>query len=169
MRWDDVFADLQAEFDAALRSEDEAEIAELARAEMASTVLADRCRARRGHELTVRVRDGSDRTGIILESNRAWLLIGAGERRVLVPMSAVVLAWPLGGEVAPEPGAVELRMGLGRALRALAQTGSEVAVRTLAGDHRGRLARVGADHCDLVTPQALITVAWAGLMSVESH
>ncbi|SEE99152.1 hypothetical protein [Ruania alba] len=168
MRWDDVFSDLQAEFDEALRSEDEAEIAELVRAEVAGISLADRCRARRGQELTVRLCDGSDRSGLVLEANRAWLLLGAGERRVLVPIDAVVLAWPL-ASAAPEPGVVEARAGLGRALRALAQNGTEVLVRTVAGDHRGRLARVGADHCDVITSQAVISVAWAGLLSVESH
>ena len=59
MRWDDLFADLAAQFDAAAGDQMPIEVAELAEAEIAGTVLADRWRARRGAALQIRLRDGS--------------------------------------------------------------------------------------------------------------
>ncbi|QOR69704.1 hypothetical protein IM660_13635 [Ruania alkalisoli] len=167
MRWDDVFAELQAQFDAALQADSDAELAELVQAEVAGIEWIDRCRARRGEVLTVRLADGSDRSGTVLEATRSWVRLALGERRCLIPAHAVVAAWPLGPR-APEPGPIEARLGLGHALRALAADGADVMVRSLAGDHRGRLTRVGADHLDMLTAHATVTLTWSGLLSVES-
>ncbi|UFU02172.1 hypothetical protein LQF12_11710 [Ruania suaedae] len=167
MRWDDVFSELQAEFEAALQAGSDAELVELVQAEVAGIAWIDRCRARRGEQLTLRLTDGSDRSGEVLQATRSWVRLAMGERRCLVPAHAVVAAWPLGSR-APEPGRVEARLGLGHALRALAAAGAEVMVRSLAGDHRGRLVRVGADHLDLATARAQLTLTWSGLLSVES-
>lgn len=167
MRWDDVFAELAAEFAAAEREEDEARLGELVVAEVAGTTFADRCRARRGQPLTVRVRDGSVRSGSVRDATRAWLLLAEGDRRSLVPLTAVVLAWPLQGS-APEPGPVEARIGLGHALRALAEQRLPVLVCTEAGDHRGQIVRVGADHLDLAGDAGTLTLPWRAVLSVDS-
>lgn len=167
MRWDDVFAELAAEFAAAEREEGEAQLGELVAAEAAGTTFADRCRARRGQPLTVRLQDGSTRSGTVRDATRAWVLLADGDRRSLVPLSAVVLAWPLHGS-APEPGPVEARLGWGHALRALADQRLSVLVRTAAGDHRGQIVRVGADHLDLAGGPEMLTVPWQALLSVDS-
>ena len=166
MAWDEVFAELAAELAAAERDEEEARLGDLVAAEVAGTTFADRCRARRGKPLTVRLTDGSSRTGTVRDATRAWVLLTEGDRRVLVPLSAVVLAWPLRGS-APEPGPVEGRIGLGHALRALAEEQSAVLVRTAAGDHRGRIVRVGADYLDLAAEPNVLTVPWRALLSVD--
>ena len=167
MRWDDLFEDLQAQFAAAERVVDDVRVVELAEAEVASTSFSDRWRARRGEQLTLRLRDGSDRSGTVVDVATAWIVIGTGERRSLVPRHAVAVAWSLAG-AAPEPSRVERSLGLGHVLRALAHEGSAVVLHTLAGAHRGRLVRVGADHCDLITVAGTITVPWDALLSVES-
>src|SRR5690625_7666111 len=108
MRWDDLFADLQAQLQAATDVEAHLEVVELAEAEIARTAMADRWRARRGQALHVRLRDGSDRDGTVVDAAQEWFVLARGSRRVLVPAAAVVLARPLGRSE-------ERRVGRGRA------------------------------------------------------
>lgn len=58
-------------------------------------------------------------------------------------------------------GGIERRLTLGHALRGLARGGETVRVLTTAGDYRGRMAWVGADHIDLVQELGDRTVAIA--------
>jgi hypothetical protein len=167
VRWESLFADLQAQWEAELRADDDAEIRELAEAEAAGTRLGDRLRARRGEPLTLRLVDGSDRSGVVGDVAQEWLLLAEGERRHLVPVAAIALAWPLAG-AAPAPSRVERGLGLGHVLRALAGEGQHVVVRTRGGDHTGLVVRVGADHVDLATAVGVLTVPWAALLSVSS-
>jgi hypothetical protein len=167
VRWDDLFADLQAQWEAELRADDDVEIRELAEAEAAGTSFGDRLRARRGAPLTVRLADGSDRTGVVADVAQEWVLIAERERRHLVPVAAIAVAWPLGG-AAPAPGAVERGLGLGHVLRALAAEGHDVVVRTRGGDHAGLLVRVGADHLDIAAHTGVLSIPWAALLSVSS-
>jgi hypothetical protein len=167
MRWDDLFEDLQARLEAAERASDDARVAELAEAELASTTVADRWRARRGDHLSLRLLDGTDRAGRVVDVSTGWIVIAAGERRSLVPRDAVALAWPLGGS-APEAGRIERALSLGHVLRALAHEGTAVSLHTAAGTYGGRLVRVGGDHCDLATEAGTLTVPWAALLCVDS-
>jgi hypothetical protein len=167
MRWDALFADLQAQWDAEVRAGDDAEILELAEAEAAGTTIGDRLRARRDGELNLRLLDGSDRTGRVADVAQEWVLLADGERRHLVPVAAVALAWPLGG-AAPAASAVERALSLGHVLRALAGEGQPVLLRTWGGDHTGRIVRVGADHLDLSTPVGVLSAPWTAILSVSS-
>src|SRR5690625_1171269 len=167
MRWDDLFTDLQAQLQAAADVEAHLEVVELAEAEIARTTMADRWRARRGQTLHVRLRDGSDRDGTVVDAAQEWFVLARGSRRVLVPAAAVVLARPLGPS-APPPTRVERSLRLGHVLRAMAHEHLDVLVATLAGTYRGRLVRVGADHLDLAAEGGVVTLAWGGLVSVES-
>jgi len=167
MSWDEVFAELQAQFEAAEHLDARARVLELAEAEAAGIRMADRLRSRRGEQLWIRVADGSDRTGEVRDVAEAWVVLADGPRRCLIPREAIVLVSPLGGS-APQPDRIERSLSLGHVLRALAQQGLAVTVHTAAGAHRGRIARVGADHLDLVQTQGVLTVPWSGLVSVES-
>lgn len=167
MSWDRVFEDLQAQFRAASRQEEAAQVPELAEAEAAVVGVADRIRARSGQDLTVRLREGSVRSGRVEEATRSWLRLADGVRQSVIPLQALVAAWPLGG-AAPEPGLVEARLTLGHALRGLARQRVPVLLRTDAGSHRGVIVRVGADHVDLREPAGVLTVVHAGLVSIDS-
>ncbi|ACQ79515.1 conserved hypothetical protein [Beutenbergia cavernae DSM 12333] len=172
MRWEDLFADLDAQLAAAHEQESEDEIADLARAEAATTRFADRLRARRGRQLGLRLRDGSTVQGTVVDVAPAWVLLGEGERRVLVPTDAVVTAAPL-DVVAPEAGAIESRLGLAHALRAIAGDGRRLKVTTAAGDLVGHLERVGADHVDLRLDRAdlagdVLALPFSALIAVGS-
>lgn len=173
VRWEALFEDLQGQWDAARRAEDDARIADLAELEMGRTHLADRVRACRGGVLTVRLSDGSEVSGPVLDAAPGWVLLGVGERRCVVPMTAVVVAWPL-GSVAPQAGTVERRLGLSHVLRAIAREGATVRVRVAGTALRGRVVRVGADHLDVATEpvdraaRGVVTVALSAVVALES-
>ncbi|MBZ2196379.1 hypothetical protein [Occultella gossypii] len=167
MNWDDLFADLQAQFVAQQRAEQGELVADLVEAEVATTTFGDRVRAAKGRSVTARLVDGTDRRGLVTDAAPTWFVLGEGERRSLIRMDAVVAAWPLAG-VAPAPGRVEQGLRLGHVLRALAADGAEVLTHTLGGMHRGRIVRVGADHLDLATAAAVLVVPWSALLSVDS-
>ena len=173
MRWEALFADLAGQWEAALRVADESLVADLAETEMGQTLLADRLRAKRAETLTVRLSDGSEHAGVVLDASPQWLLLGAGPRRVLIPVTAVAAAWPL-GPVAPPAGTVERRLGVGHLLRAIAREGAVVRVRALGFEVRGSIVRVGSDHLDVSPGDASagaappVSIALAGLLSVAS-
>ncbi|MFC4556012.1 hypothetical protein [Georgenia faecalis] len=149
MRWEEVlFGDLESQFDDAARSRVDDTVLDLAEAETSRAMFTDRLRARCGQRLTLRLVDGSDIRGTLLDAAEQWLVMGRGLRRALVPVAAVASAWPLHG-VAPDPGGVERRVRIGHPLRALAREGEVVVVRTAGGEHRGWIVRVGHDHLDL--------------------
>ncbi len=168
MRWDDLFADLVAQFDAAQASVSEEEIADMARAEAATTTLTDRLRARVGAEVRLRLVGGHDRRGRIVQAHPCWLVLADGPRRSLVPSGAIALAWPLGG-AAPPPSRLGTGLPFGHALRALAAEGTAIHAVTTAGEHRGRIVRVGADHLDLRTPTTVLSLATAALLAIDSR
>lgn len=153
MRWERLFADLQAQLDAEHLRDVDAEIAELATAEIGLTAFTDRIRGCRDRQLTLRLADGGVVAGVISDATAQWVLLAQERREVLVPVRSVVSAWPMGG-VAPPTGVSESKVGLGHALRALAAQERVVTVRTSAGDERGWIARVGADHVDLIPEDA---------------
>lgn len=167
MRWDALFTDLAAQWEAGLRDADEAQIKELAEAEAAGTRIQDRIRGRRGAAITVRLRDGSGRSGTIVDVAQEWVVLAEGERRHLLPAHAVAVVWPL-GPTAPEPSRVERSLTLGHVLRALANEGAHVVVHGDGGVFDGRIIRVGADHLDLATAAGVLSLSWAALLSVAS-
>lgn len=171
MRWEALFEDLQSQLEAAERAEDEALVAELAEAEIGGTLLADRLRARLGHDVRLRLRSGTDVAGRVLDAAPQWVLLGdQRDRRLLVPVEAVQAAWPL-GPVAPEAGTVERRLRVTHVLRGLAREGAPVRVSCDAGDYTGWLTRVGSDHVDLRTEasgQGTITLALAAVLLVST-
>lgn len=171
MRWEALFADLAGQWDAVQRADDDARIADLTELEMGRVHLADRLRARRAEHVTVRLLDGHEVGGRVLDAAPDWVLLGAGERRWLVPRQGIAAAWPL-SVAAPQAGVVESRLGIAHVLRAIAREGATVHVRTVAGGYRGRLVRVGADHIDVAVEGARrgarVTVVLATVLAVES-
>lgn len=165
--WESLIEELSAGLDAAERAEHAAAAADLLEAEMASTQLADRLRARRGAQLRLRLRTGEDVAGLVLDAGPHWVLLGAASRRTLVPITAIQVAQSL-GEVAPPPGEVDRRLGLGRVLRAIAREGASVRVGCDAGSYSGRIVRVGRDHLDLRTEAGVMTVAFGALAVVSA-
>ncbi len=148
MRWQRLFADLEAQAEAEERLDGAARTAELQRAEMASISHADRLRAARNLTLTLALRDGSRVSGTLQEVADEWLLLQVDGRETVVPCAAVDAIDGLPVR-ASQGGGVAARLSLGHVLRGLARDRAAVVVRTRGGSHSGRIARVGRDHLDL--------------------
>ena len=153
MRWDELFADLEAQLVAAEDAELAGEVADRTRGEVGGTALVDRARTAVGGPLRVQVVGHEPVAGLLLEVGSEWLLLrDAQGRDVLVPWAAVLALVGLGAATADrdEMGPTFRRLGLSFALRALARDRAAVAVALLDGSVvTGTVDRVGRDFFDL--------------------
>ena len=153
MRWQRLFADLQAQFEAEEAAGEQAESASRERAEVGALGIADRLRGAEGRPLMLGCGSAGAVSGVLVEVGPDWLLVeDDGARQCLVALAAVRTVSGLGRRTAvPEPaGAVHGRLDLRRALRGLARDRS--AVQVLLDDGSvlaGTLDRVGADYVEL--------------------
>lgn len=152
MRWEALFADMEAQLDAAQAADRAAEVADLTRAERASVTLSDRLWAAQGADVALVVVGGVTVAGTLLDVADEWVLLGEGSRRALVPLRGVVAVRGLAVRSMHAEGEVARRLGLGSALRALSRDRVTVRVATDGAEFAGRIERVGADHLDLVAP-----------------
>jgi hypothetical protein len=89
MRWDALFADLQAQLDAAQTAEFDSAVAEAARLESSRLELADRLRAHQGCQLSLLL-PGPQRLSVRIGAvGSDWLSGSMAQRSVLVPFSAL--------------------------------------------------------------------------------
>jgi hypothetical protein len=175
MRWEALFADLEATVEGVRLQEHEAEVAEQARAEYAAVRLIDRLRVRSGRSLACELVDGRRLDGVVRETGADWLLLQVAPAEVLVPVRALTavtrsatdtsgvsgsavrsVARSMTGSatggavsVAPRAGLGE-SLGLSAVLRGLSVR--RVPVRLALPGSRmlaGTIDRVGADHLEL--------------------
>ncbi|WP_203749010.1 hypothetical protein [Cellulomonas chitinilytica] len=173
MRWEAVFADMEAQLDAARAAERHVQVAELTRAERATVGLADRVRASRGSRVRLLVQTGEGIEGELVDSATEWLLVAPSPvQQVLVPVGAVAAVSGLVAHGAPPVGAAERRLGLGHALRALARDRVTVRVSARGAEVVGRIERVWSDHLEVGATQEhagrLWTMPFATLAAVRS-
>lgn len=153
MRWQQLFADLSAQFEQAEDAADRAEAASRARAEFGAVRLADRMRAAAGGEVLLRCRGAGQVAGRLTDVGTDWLLLEDDRgSEVLVASAAVLAVTGLGRLTAPpeEPGVVRGRLDLRWAVRAVARDRSTVQLVLVDGGRvAGTIDRVGADFCEL--------------------
>ena len=184
MRWDALFADLEAQMHAANAPDEE--VAGLVRAEVGRTELADRLRGQLGAAVALQLADGQWLRGTVVEAAPQWLLLAESEGaqhpggpEALVPLTALDRVSGLTRAVAAPAGEVERRLGLGAALRGLARDRAPVVLLLRSGPLPGTVDRVGADHLDLAAHPAgearraglvtdVVAVPFAALLAVRS-
>lgn len=153
MRWENLFADLEAQLAAADTAEVDSEIADRTRREAALLGLVDRLLGAVGGTVAVQVEGAGWVRGRVLEVGQEWLLVDeSAGREVLVPLSAVLSVAGLGAaSVAPgSAGRVFERLRLSSAVRGIARDRSEVAVFVRDGSSvAGVIDRVGSDFLEL--------------------
>ena len=153
MRWKSLFEDLEAQVEAAERSELEAEVRDRTRREAALVRTSDRLRAAVGHPLGVTVVGAGLLRGVLLDAGEDWLLLQeAGGAETLVPSAALLGVTGLGRATsAPgSEGQVARRLDLRWALRGLARSRAGVQLVVRDGTPlSGTLDRVGAHHVEL--------------------
>ena len=155
MRWDELFADLEARaesLDTAARS---AEIDERTRGEVGALGLSERLRAALGVPLRLRLAGSLQLTATLRRVGPDWLLLDEdGGREAVVPTAALLGVRGL-GRYSASPGAVgvvESRLGLRHALRGIARDRSPCRLHLTDGTTvDGTLDRVGADFAEVAT------------------
>lgn len=152
-RWEALFADLEAELDAAEAAELDAEVRDRARREVARLHLADRLAPAVGHPVVVTARGAGTLRGRLADAAPEWLLLSEPPALdCLVPLAAVLSITGLGAQ-SVEPGTggrVAAKLTLGYALRGLARRRAQVAVTFVDGTGaHGTIDRVGGDFLEL--------------------
>jgi hypothetical protein len=153
MRWQQLFADLEAQFVEAASASERAEEASRARLEVGSLVLSDRLRGALGQPVQLRCRGTGQVGGTLADVGVDWLLLEDDVgRELLVSRGAVLAVGGLGRLTAASrpAGAVWTRLDLRWALRALAR--DRAAVQVVVDDGAvlsGTVDRVSADHLEL--------------------
>lgn len=150
VRWERLFADLEAQYDAAADAEFTDEVADRSRREIALVPLADRLRSTED-PAHIGLAGSESIQGAIVGCGPDWVLV-VDEAGVdtLVPLAAIAWVRGLTPQAESEGSVVGARLGLGFALRGLARDRAEVTVVVRTGERFvGTIDRVGADFVDL--------------------
>ncbi len=153
MRWQQLFADLQAQFDEEEVAAERSEAASRARVEVGAVRLSQRLLGSLGAPVTVTCRGAGQVAGVLVDAGPDWLLLEEERgRQQLVATAAVRAVVGLGRSTAPvqAAGAVRGQLDLRRAVRGLAR--DRAAVQVVLDDGgvlTGTVDRVGADYLEL--------------------
>ena len=129
MRWDRLFADLEARFDELADAEAAAESADRERVAIGAVSAIQRLSGSIDRQVRVRLAGGASVGGVLRTVGPDWLLLTEGQGRdCLVTLAAVTAVEGLTASTGPEMTALAQRLDLRRALRGLARDRSPVAV-----------------------------------------
>lgn len=158
MRWDGLFADLEAQAAAMAVAERGAEIEDRTRYEAGRITLCGRLRPAVGAIVRLRCMGGSAVAGTLRRVHPEWLLVQEGAGREAIVATAAVLS--VGGlsrlSAAPDSGSVvDGRLGLRYALRLVVRDRSSIRLQLTDGTVLdGTPDRVGADFVEVAVHAA---------------
>ena len=158
MRWDELFADLEAHAAALARAERAGEVDERTRGEVGALALVDRVRAAVGAPVRVQVLGGLTVSGTVSRVGSDWLLVDEqGGREAVVVLARVLRVRGLVrySAVPDSMGVVESRLGLRHVLRGIARDRSMTRLHLVDGSVLDATPdRVGADFVEVATHAA---------------
>lgn len=177
MSWEEdlfsLFDDLEGQAAAAYARDREAELVDRSRAEYARVAFAARLMASVGKEVVVDVRGVGPLAGTLERVATGWLLVeGAGSDWVIRQEAVGSIAGAAERAVPGVAWPAVARLGLGSALRRLADSGERCLLHRVDGvRHDGMLRRVGTDFVEILTgePARVVLVAFGSLAAVQSR
>jgi hypothetical protein len=176
MRWEDelfaLFDDLEGQAAALYDADREAELADRTRAEYHHVTLAGRLAASVGATVELEVAGVGRLAGELSRVGRDWCLLSGHLQDWIVPASAVSVVHGASERSVPEVARSPLqRLGLGSALRRLADSGARCVVHLVdGGRHEGVVRRVGQDFVELESPAGVpVLASYAALAAVQSR
>ncbi len=174
MSWDEqlfaLFDDLEGQAEALYGAQRDAEVADRSRAEYQQVTLASRLMASVGTEVGLEVVGLGTLRGRLHRVSAEWCLMGAETQEWIVPLAAVVAARDVSPRSVPEVAWSPLtRLGLGSALRRVAEAGERCLVHLSDGSRReAQLGRVGADFVEATSEQgATLLISFVRLAAVQ--
>lgn len=177
MGWEDelfaLFDDLEGQAGSLAAVERGAEHADRSRAEYQAVTLASRLMASASTEITLGVTGVGPLTGTVDRVAGDWVLLSAGQHDWVVSIEAVTTVERASVRSIPEVAWSPLtRLGLGSALRRIAEAGERCLLHLRDGSHHeGTLRRVGADFCELVEGEdrRMLLVPFTALAAAQSR
>ena len=144
-----MFADLEAQYDAAGADALASEIADRSRREAALVVIADRLRAATG-PVALALIGHPPIAGAVAGVGADWVLLADGQVEVLVVSAAILWVRGLPVQAEAEGSTVAARLDLGFVLRGIARDRAHVTALLVDGSvAAGTIDRVGRDFVDL--------------------
>ncbi len=176
MRWEQLFADLDARFEELADEQMMAELADRQRAAAGSVGMVQRFAGALGAVLRVRTQDGPVVSGVLREVGPDWVLLGQqGPGDLLVALRSVTAVEGLTVATGAPLTVVARRMDLRLALRGIARDRSPVLI-TVAGpsgspgtrstELSGTIDRIGGDFLELAQHAAWEPRRASGVRSV---
>lgn len=176
MDWDEqlfsLFDDLEQQAESLYDLERECDLADRSRAEYATVSLASRLMASVGDPIGLSLRAVGDIGGELQRVGDGWCLVHGPEQDWVVRLDAVVAVQGTSRRSVPEVAWSPLtRLGLGSALRRIADTGDRCLVHTLDGTTRDVvLSRVGHDFVEATMGEGrVVLLAHGAIAAVQSR
>jgi hypothetical protein len=168
-----VLDDLEQQAEALYDAERSAELADRSRAEYQQVTLASRLAASVGAPLRLEVRGVGGVAGRLTRVGAGWCLMEGPGSDWVVAIPAVVAVSGASDRSLPEVAWSPIaRLGLGSALRRIADAGEPCTIRLVDGSVlEARLRRVGADFVEAVVGEEprVVLVAFGSLAAVQSR
>lgn len=161
-----ILADLEGQFDAQLQRDHREEVGEFAEGELRTVSLTSRIRARIGQPLTVRSATGELVTGTVRAVTDHWLLLDSGAEEI-VQLCCCASVEPL-AHSAPSASVIESGLTFSHVLRQIARRRIRVRMSLAGTVISGAIVAVYADHIDIRTETAVISVLTEQIFSVRS-
>lgn len=176
MDWDaqlfDFLDDLEQQARALYDADRVSELADRSRSEYAAITLVSRLMATVEEEVTLDVLGVGALSGRLRRVGPDWCLVHGAAQDWVVRLAAVKAVEGASERSVPEVAWSPVsRLGLGSALRRLADAGADCRLHTVDGKVRdGRLARIGADFAELTVGEGrVVLVARDALAAVQSR
>lgn len=166
-----LFDDLEGQAAALYESDRDAEVADRSRAEYARLTLASRIVASVGSHVGLEVLGVGRVAGRLTRHGEGWCLVRSAHQDWIVRTGALLALTGASPRSVPEVAWSPLqRLGLGSALRRIADEGERCVVHLVTGaSHDGVVGRVGADFLELTTAGGELLLPHAAVAAVQSR